>query len=98
MLASTYAQKHCIAQEKLTVLTLVQTAMYISVVLGATTGQRFVNTEDADADVVTCSLWSSYAMSAVQNNLDMRVRYIINDESTTYANLPTYNNASKPDA
>lgn len=50
-----------------------------------------------DVDVVTCSLWTSYAMSAVQNNLDMTLRYIVSDEGITCANLPTYNKSPKPE-
>ncbi len=48
-----------------------------------------------DPEVVTCSLWTSYVASAVQNNQDVTVKYFA-DSGITCETLPTYNNAPKP--
>ena len=48
---------------------------------------RIYNTKEDD--VGTCSLWASYAATAVKDNLDVTVRYMVSDGSTC-ATLPTY--------
>jgi len=48
-----------------------------------------------DDDTVTCSLWASYAASAVKNNLSVTVNYHVSDGSSC-ATLPKYGNAPKP--
>lgn len=46
-------------------------------------------------DTVTCSLWASYAATAVKDNLNVTVRYMVNDGSTC-TTLPTYSDSPKP--
>lgn len=54
---------------------------------------RICNTKEDDT--VTCSLWASYAATAVKDNLDVTVRYVVSDGSTC-ATLPTYGASPKP--
>ncbi|WP_299020022.1 hypothetical protein [uncultured Photobacterium sp.] len=54
---------------------------------------RICNTKGEDT--VTCSLWASYAATAVKNNLNVTVHYQVEDGSTC-ASLPTYYKAPKP--
>lgn len=54
---------------------------------------RICNTKQSDT--VTCSLWTSYVVAAVKNNLDVTVNYQVNDGSTC-ATINTYANAPEP--
>ncbi|KZN32362.1 hypothetical protein N474_11345 [Pseudoalteromonas luteoviolacea CPMOR-2] len=47
------------------------------------------------SDPITCSLWASYAASAVQNNLKVTVSYNL-PAGSSCASLETYGNAPKP--
>ena len=48
-----------------------------------------------DLDKVLCSLWTSYIVNAIENNLDVTVNYNVN-EGVTCANLPKYSEAPRP--
>jgi len=54
---------------------------------------RVCNVKTGSVDTVTCSLWSSYAASAVQNNLNVRLMYTGDFQCN---NIPTYASAPAP--
>lgn len=49
---------------------------------------------DPTVDVVTCSLWASYAASALQNNISVLLLYPTGVSQCT--SIPTYNAAPTP--
>ncbi|KZN52387.1 hypothetical protein [Pseudoalteromonas luteoviolacea] len=48
-----------------------------------------------NSDTVMCSLWASYAATAVKENLKVTVHYNVSDGSSC-STLPTYGSAPKP--
>ncbi|TDF38327.1 hypothetical protein EYS14_11630 [Alteromonadaceae bacterium M269] len=56
--------------------------------------QRICNTNDQDA--VRCSLWTSYIVTAIQNNLDVTIQYQGVSNETSCSSLPTYASAPQP--
>ena len=48
-----------------------------------------------DSETVKCSLWASYLLSAVKNNLDVTIQYS-SANNQTCESLPTYSNAPTP--
>lgn len=54
---------------------------------------RICNVKSGEVDTVTCSLWSSYAASSVQN--DIKVRFMYSGDFQCN-NIPTYASAPAP--
>ncbi len=54
---------------------------------------KLCNTKEDDS--IACSLWASYAATAVKDNLDVTVQYVIEDGSTCET-LPTYSDSPTP--